>query len=70
MKWSSMFWITPLAASLSFGQASQKQHDPQAISFDATHLAQYSNVELIDLLSEESLKKKCAGTWGILRPAS
>lgn len=57
MKWSSIFWITPLAASLSFGQASQKQHDPQAISFDATHLAQYSNVELIDLLSEESLKK-------------
>jgi hypothetical protein len=38
-----------------------KRHDPQEMAFDAARLPQYSNIELIDLLSEKSLEKNAQG---------
>jgi hypothetical protein len=50
--------------------SSKKQRDPQALTFEPGRLAQYSNMELIDLLSEKSLEQnaRARGLYSLSPP--
>ncbi len=71
MTFPRVYWLGLFAASLAFCQPSQKQRDPQEVVFDAKRLKQFSNVELIDLLSQKSIEKnaqKGHGIYSLLPP--
>lgn len=57
MKHRSIFWMILLAFLTPICALAQKQREPAVIMWDAGKITQYSNRELIDLLSEKSLEK-------------
>jgi hypothetical protein len=64
-------WGTALLALFaSLGAAAQKQHEPAVVLWDVRKIAQYSNLELIDLLSTKSLEKNAhaQGMYSLLPP--